>query len=103
MSNTIADRRSKRVEDYTAAEFIGAYENAENDLQRSDVRTKMKRLDGGRWYAALKASYNHYIRGDGVSQARTAAIHSDEYMEWIAAYGVVEDLNPLSEYSGVER
>jgi hypothetical protein len=92
-----------RLSNYSHHDFIKAYNVAESNEERSQVREKLKRIDSGRWYDVLDEAHDHYARADLEGREHLQGLHSEAFLRWIGVFGLVEDLNTFSDVTGVER
>lgn len=94
---------SNRLGNHTASAFVEAYNQAESNEERGEIRDKLKKIDSGRWYDTLNEVYNHFARADLDGREQLVGFHSEALLRWIGVFGLVENLNTFEDVTGVER
>lgn len=94
---------SNRLRNHTANDFVEAYNNAENNEERGEVRSKLKRIDSGRWYSLLDEAHSHLSHTDLAARDHISDLYSHNFLVWVGVFGLVEDLNTFEDVTGVER
>lgn len=103
MNDNDALTTSNRLRDHHPEPFISAYKNAESEDERAELRSKLKRIDSGRWYDVLADAHTHLAHCDYDARMHMDEIYSQTFRQWVAAYGMVEDLNTFSKFTGIEK
>lgn len=93
---------SNRLRDHHPEPFISAYREADLDEQAA-LREKLKQIDSGRLYDVLDDVHNHIAHADIKSRKELEDLYTEEFKYWIAAFGMVEDLNTFPDFTGVEK
>jgi len=94
---------SNRLENHTAADFVEAYNESESNEERGEIRSKLKRIDSGRWYDVLDEAHSHLARTDHSARDHVSDLYSHKFLVWVGVFGLVEDLNTFEDVTGVER
>lgn len=94
---------SNRLENHTASAFVEAYNEAESNEERSEIRGKLKEINSGRWYDLLDEAHTHLSHTDFDARENVSNLHSHNFLVWIGVFGLVEDLNTFEDVTGVER
>lgn len=89
--------RSKVRTAFEPEEFIEAYTNANNRQERKIVRGVFRSLDQGRFYDFLEQAHKVVAHSDLDRRESFEENYSDHLIEWIRAYGYVEDLAKFPE------
>lgn len=95
--------KSNRLRNHHPEPFISAYRNADSEEVRGALRQKLKRIDSGRWYDLLEDAHIHLAHADLDARDHLDGLYTESFRQWVAAYGMVEDLNTFSEFTGVEK
>lgn len=94
---------SNRLENHTASAFVEAYNQAESNEERGEIRGKLKKIDSGRWYGVLDEAHEHLAHTDFDARDHVSDLYSHNFLVWIGVFGLVEDLNTFEDVTGVER
>lgn len=98
-------RRGHSLRNFSPEEFIAAYQTADDAIERAEVREALRRIDGGRWWKALDTAHSHIGHSDLDARAHLtdAAIYGDEFLTWIAVFGLCEDLSTFPDLTGIDK
>jgi hypothetical protein len=105
MSSEYVDtlRRGSNVRDNYDPEAVReAYRNATQD-DRERLRIHFRRsVDDGRFWEMLDATHKLLGRSDLKRREHFEESHSEYLLEWVATYGLLEDLNTFPRVTGIE-
>jgi len=90
-------RRGHSSRKFDPEEFRTAWRQTATHDDRADVRTALKRIDGGRFYHFLDAGHDVFAHYDLDSSEQFADDHP-ELMEWLQVFGMCEDLAQFTDY-----
>jgi hypothetical protein len=92
----LTDRKPIRT-NFDPQEFIDAYEQADSDERRGEIRLLLRRLDSGRFHEFLDEAHKVLSKSDLERRRSFKEQYSDHLLLWIKAFGTVEDLNTFPE------
>lgn len=97
--------RGRTLRNYDPEEFIAAYRNAEDMREIQEYREALRHIDGGRFHAMLDEAHTHIGHSDLTSRQslRETGLYSDTMLQWIAVFGMLEDLSTYPDMTHIER
>lgn len=89
--------RGHSSRNYTAAEFREAYEAADSENGRAEVRAAFRRLDSGRFYTMLDETHNVIAHLDLEGRRHFAENAGPWLLRWVSTFGLIENLNQFED------
>lgn len=85
-------RRGHSFTNFSPEEFREAYNEADTQQERAEVRETLRRIDDGRFYDSLEALHKQVAHYD-TKRFDEFCSHNEWLIEWVSVYGLCEDLS----------
>jgi len=89
-------------DDITAKEVAQNYKNADMD-GKIHIRKQVRQMDFERFGNVLKNAHIHLSMADNTTIGEIKTLYTQEMLEWVGVYGLVEDLRTFEDITGITR